>query len=123
MRMLVNLLLIGAACYGLSVFLDGTMDYGHMFGKVRFNLLYKSASTKDKRALLLAKKETDFAERLQMIDNIYWNIATYKPYLILFLCRKCVATWIAIIAGLLMGMTWDVLFVVSGVYLASIFDK
>lgn len=96
----------GVVLFGLLVWLDRTMDYGHALGFVRYKLFWHFASSKQK-VLLNDAKQTD--DRIVSTDAVYWIIARNKPWMQIFLCLNCQLFWAAAIAALVFSLNWFVL--------------
>lgn len=122
--MLIELLLIGVSCYGAVIALDRFMDYGHALSFVRYWCAFILATKRDKVRLRTAKKNYDFSGRINDMDSLYHKITTYRPYLLLLLCKSCMAFWVVIAVSLCLDLTLLNWFVVFGTaYFASTFDN
>ena len=123
--MSAELFLVGAVCYGLAVGLDRYMDYGHALGFIRFWVGWTLANDDHRLQMEVVRdNETDFSERLNIMDTIYRDIVMYRPYFLFFLCKTCMTFWIVVAASLICQLGWLEAFLVLGSsYIASIFDK
>lgn len=76
-------------------FLDGAMDYGHIFGNVRCSIFKMAARPEEKERFGTLPNGLTFSERITFYDSIYWDVAKYRPMLTLLICRGCMSVWIA----------------------------
>lgn len=119
-----DLLIIGIVAYGIASFMDHAMDYGQALGQIRYRLAYLLANGAEKRAMKSAATLTKFHDRMQKMDDLYHMVATHKPYLILILCRKCMAFWVCLGFAIAFSAGGAGFFVILGTAFAlSIFDK
>ena len=119
-----DLCIIGVAAYGIAAFLDHAMDYGQALGRVRWQIAYWLGQHHHRKALLAMRHHSDFHERLQNMDDLYHMVAIRRPYLVLILCRKCMAFWVCLALALATGSGVSGFAVMLGTSFAlSIFDR
>lgn len=91
----------------ISTFLDGCMDYGHIFSFVRHGAAKRSA-TKFKSLTRFYEKEKEFSkltfgERLTAYDSLYWELATKDNSLVSWLCINCFTTRITLLISVFLS--------------------
>lgn len=123
--MFAEMFLIGACCYGFAVGLDKYMYYGHALGFIRFWIGWTLANDEHRTQLdVVRANETDFGERINIIDGIYMEIVMYRPYFLFFICKTCMTFWVVVAASLICQFGWLQGFLILGsAYIASMFDK
>lgn len=134
-----------AICAGLGFltactarFLDNLMDYGHIFGHVRYNRAIRHASGRADliQALKAVQVIQDFRARLNEADDVYWHVAAHSKWFTPWVCVVCMATRIAMLSAaagsclfaLWMGSAWYVMlypvaFVLTAVFAHFVIDR
>jgi hypothetical protein len=122
--MLIEVLFVGLASYGVVIFLDRAMDYGHALGGIRYWAAYFFADEMD-RGMMKNVKEIDvFSERLNMMDELYHQVVIYRPFLLFLLCKSCMAFWVVLIASICTGFSfWEGFLTLGIAYMASTMDN
>lgn len=145
LTLLLYWLIIGAISYGVVLFLDNAMDYGHIFGEIRAALVkrcddihsFREDPNGGKIPITFRERfkeirlEPDFHERLQMMDNLYWQAAAIRGWKALLLCKRCMSVYAATFAFAITldtGLSFaaqgaQFLTILAGAYLVNILDK
>lgn len=80
----------------IAIALDFAMDYGHYFDWVRIYKVRKSAKLTEQLETFETEfekrsKVQDFSDRINAMDQLYWQIAMRSKDLTLWLCHKCMS--------------------------------
>jgi len=107
---IAGLLAVGAVAGVLSQWLDDVMDFGMVFGGVRFYFAKKAANEAQLKVLEAASRHVDFSNRLRTVNDIYWLIATTTKWFTVFMCTKCFSTYVWLVlyvtTVLASGINW-----------------
>lgn len=109
MPALIDYAIIGAAGYGVAYMIDRAMDYGHIFGFIRYQiartsqeLVWLGPDDGQKECCDLmtvgemieaTRHNTNFAQRLEDMDDLYWRTTITRPWFVIFLCRDCMTAY------------------------------
>lgn len=101
--------LIGFSNAMITTWLDAAMDFGKIFGNLRFKIVGKFAKKADKESIFLelagrAKEEPSFSDRLNGMDQVYWQIAKYQPNVQKFICKPCMSTNLLLLSAIPYGI-------------------
>ncbi len=108
-------LITGFSSSQIARALDFAMDFGHYLDWLRLSMVKKAAiktgrlkdfeSDFEKRLKII-----DFGERIDAMDQLYWNVANaYKP-LVLWLCFVCISHRINfLLSAVFIGCYWFLL--------------
>jgi hypothetical protein len=83
----------------LTRWLDSALDYGKVFGKFRYDLVRRYAEAAgiviqfDEMAKT-AMLQPVFSDRLNGLNEVYWQVAKFAPGVQKFICRPCMSVWI-----------------------------
>lgn len=126
---LLPLLLIAFWAPMASHFLDQLLDFGHIFGWIRYKLMirasYDSAEGKEARTALFRLKAENISlgDKIQKANELYWRIAGTNTKYVLLLCNFCMAIRMAIIAYLAISiyLLFTVTIQVAAIQVAALF--
>lgn len=93
-------MLLVAAVFGIcnaciALLLDFAMHYGHILGKVRFNIIRRAAKrlgrVEEFDEWAESGRDIIFGERVEYFDKLYWEIATHSNRVVAWMCVKCLS--------------------------------
>ena len=81
----------------MSNWLDSALDYGKIFGDIRFKIVERYAIKADKSQTFkeltdAVKLKPSFSDRLNDMNTVYWQIAKFEKGVQRFICKTCMAT-------------------------------
>lgn len=101
--LVVGILILSFTVASLSKLLDCCLDYGHIFGEIRFRKAQKSAKEQGMDELLKEMedaKSLSFHQRVEKMDLLYWQIAKDDKVFLKWVCPFCITTRMSLVANL-----------------------
>jgi hypothetical protein len=100
---------IGFSNAMLTRWLDSALDYGKVFGIVRFKIVRGHAEKVNLKENFdeLAKTamlSPSFSDRLNNMNEVYWQIAKFAPGVQKFICKPCMSVWVFIPVAFVAGI-------------------
>lgn len=125
----------GIAAGAAALLLDAWMDYGHIFGRLRWGAAIRAVKKAGDDTLLqelegIRTGETRgimFGDRLNRASDLYWTLATQAPGFTAWVCVICMSGRLSLIAAALMaglfyareGNAWYFAWAAPGVLLTA----
>jgi hypothetical protein len=99
---------IGFSNAMMTRWLDTALDFGKVFGNTRYLIVRRYAEksgilTNFDELVRTAMLQPNFSDRLNGMNDVYWQVAKFAPEIQKFICRPCMSVWVFLITAIPYG--------------------